>query len=108
MPGDETTRWRRCLAPRKSSCAVAPRSFERLDAVANREIVRTIRRLSGSPQLSVSRERIVSLGDTRLDRTVAIKVLPEHFSFDPASRQRFERARYTSPIPPAPSAAVIS
>jgi serine/threonine protein kinase len=29
--------------------------------------------------------------DTRLDRTVAIKVLPEHLADDPESRQRFER-----------------
>ena len=29
--------------------------------------------------------------DTRLDRTVAIKVLPAHLSNDPARRQRFER-----------------
>ena len=29
--------------------------------------------------------------DTRLDRTVAIKVLPDHFSRDPELRQRFER-----------------
>lgn len=29
--------------------------------------------------------------DTRLDRTVAIKVLPEHVASDPDARQRFER-----------------
>ena len=29
--------------------------------------------------------------DTRLDRTVAIKVLPEHVASDPDRRKRFER-----------------
>jgi serine/threonine protein kinase len=29
--------------------------------------------------------------DTRLDRTVAIKILPSHFSSDPGLKQRFER-----------------
>jgi eukaryotic-like serine/threonine-protein kinase len=29
--------------------------------------------------------------DTRLDRTVAIKILPAHFSLDPVRKQRFER-----------------
>src|ERR1022692_1132957 len=29
--------------------------------------------------------------DTRLERTVAVKILPPHFSDDPSCRQRFER-----------------
>ncbi len=29
--------------------------------------------------------------DTRLDRTVAVKVLPEHLAYLPDLRQRFER-----------------
>jgi serine/threonine protein kinase len=29
--------------------------------------------------------------DTRLDRTVAIKILPAHLSADPIRKQRFER-----------------
>src|SRR5262249_2264232 len=29
--------------------------------------------------------------DTRLDRTVAIKILPQHLSIDPVRKQRFER-----------------
>ena len=33
--------------------------------------------------------------DTRLERTVAIKVLPEHVAADPESRQRFEREAKT-------------
>jgi serine/threonine protein kinase len=34
---------------------------------------------------------VYKANDTRLDRTVAIKVLPEHLSKDPAIRERFER-----------------
>ena len=33
--------------------------------------------------------------DTRLERTVAIKILPEHLSSDPARKQRFEREAKT-------------
>ena len=33
--------------------------------------------------------------DTRLDRTVAIKVLPEHVASDPDLKQRFEREAQT-------------
>ncbi|HEY3123654.1 MAG TPA: protein kinase, partial [Thermoanaerobaculia bacterium] len=33
--------------------------------------------------------------DTRLERTVAIKVLPQHLSNSPESRQRFEREAKT-------------
>ena len=35
--------------------------------------------------------------DTRLDRTVAIKVLPEHVASDPELKQRFERETKTIP-----------
>ncbi len=35
--------------------------------------------------------------DTRLDRTVAIKVLPEHVASNPALKQRFEREAKRSP-----------
>ena len=43
--------------------------------------------------------------DTRLDRTVAVKVIPAHLSSDPERRQRFEReARAISALQPgAPS-----
>ena len=34
---------------------------------------------------------VYSATDTRLDRTVAIKVLPEHLATDPQRRERFER-----------------
>ena len=33
--------------------------------------------------------------DTRLERTVAIKILPAHFSSDPVRKQRFEREAKT-------------
>src|SRR5258705_517372 len=40
--------------------------------------------------------------DTRLDRTVAIKVLPSHLSSSPESKQRFDReANSRSPLTPS-------
>ena len=40
--------------------------------------------------------------DTRLDRTVAIKVLPEQFAADPTLKQRFEREAQTVAAPNHP------
>ena len=37
--------------------------------------------------------------DTRLDRTVAIKVLPEHVAADPDLKQRFEREDVSRKLP---------
>src|ERR1700693_1659322 len=34
---------------------------------------------------------VYSARDTRLDRTVAVKILPAHLSSNPEARQRFER-----------------
>ena len=42
--------------------------------------------------------------DTRLDRTVAIKVLPEHVAADPDLKQRFEREAKTISLQPEPPA----
>ena len=41
------------------------------------------------------REESIPSTDTRLDRTVAIKVLPEHVAADPDLKQRFEREART-------------
>src|SRR5215467_3687409 len=38
---------------------------------------------------------VYKASDTRLNRTVAIKVLPEHFSTDAEMKQRFEREAQT-------------
>src|SRR5262245_54459005 len=38
---------------------------------------------------------VYKAADTRLDRTVAIKVLPEHVASDPEVKQRFEREAKT-------------
>ena len=35
--------------------------------------------------------------DTRLDRTIAIKILPAQFSSDPVHKQRFESGRAPRP-----------
>ena len=41
--------------------------------------------------------------DTRLDRIVAIKVLPEHLSRNEELRKRFDRAACPGPCRPPPS-----
>src|SRR5262249_29943571 len=38
---------------------------------------------------------VYKASDTRLNRIVAVKVLPQHFSSDPAMKQRFEREAQT-------------
>jgi len=51
-------------------------------------------RLGEGPQCEVFRAK-----DTRLDRTVALKILRPHVEFDPSAAQRFEReARHTSSL----------
>ena len=37
--------------------------------------------------------------DTRLERTVAVKILPAHLSSDPERRRRFEREAKTASVP---------
>jgi len=46
--------------------------------------------------------------DTRLDRTVAIKVLPSHLSSNNELRQRFERGPAHSPIFRTPISALFT
>lgn len=46
--------------------------------------------------------------DTRLDRTVAIKVLPAHVADDPDLRQRFEREAKTVAAHPATARQAMS
>src|ERR1700748_456750 len=45
--------------------------------------------------------------DTRLDRTVAIKILPKDLSLDPARKQRFEREAKTISILNHPNICVL-
>ena len=50
---------------------------------------------STPPSARAAWARSTKARDTRLDRTVAIKVLPEHVAADPDLKQRFEREANT-------------
>ena len=49
----------------------------------------------GAPIGAGGQGEVYKATDTRLDRTVAVKVLPEHVAADPALRQRSEREAKT-------------
>jgi serine/threonine protein kinase len=49
----------------------------------------------GVPLGAVGMGEVYRARDTRLDRTVAIKILPPHVSSDPVRKQRFEREAKT-------------
>jgi len=49
----------------------------------------------GVPLGAGGRGEVYRAKDTRLDRTVAIKILPAQFSADPVRKQRFEREAKT-------------
>ena len=58
-----------------------------------------------SSQVTVKIGDVYQARDTRLDRTVAINVHPEHVATDPDPKQRFEREASTiadAPPPPPP------
>ena len=48
-----------------------------------------------SPLRAGGMGEVYKASDTRLDRTVAVKVLPEHVASDPDLKQRFEREAKT-------------
>ena len=64
---------------------------------------------SSPPSARVAWGKCYEARDTRLDRTVAVKILPEGVSADPTQRERFQReakaiAALNHPHPPTTSA----